>query len=220
MNKTALLLGATGLVGHTCLSILLENGHYSQITIIVRKAISNADAKLKQIICSDFSKLEELAIEFKVDHVFCCIGTTIKTAGSRDAFSAVDLDIPVIAAQLANQQNALVFSVVSAVGAKATSGNFYLRTKGLMEDQVMNSGVDTIHIFRPGLILGKRKEYRGPEQTAQSVMPYINKLLWGKLKAYRSISATDIAQSMVNAANKEEARTKVYEFEEIKKELN
>lgn len=220
MNNSALILGASGLVGNFCLNILLDSPDYTQVTIIVRKALDNSHEKLKQVICTDFSKLSELTSEFKVDHVFCCIGTTIKTAGSKAAFSAIDLDIPVLAAQLSALQGARHFAVVSAAGANAESRNFYLRTKGLMEEGVKQTALHTIHIFRPGLILGERKEYRGPEKTAQSIMPFIDKFLFGKYKEYRSFAASDIAQSMVNAAKKEETGVKIFTFEEMKKELN
>ena len=185
MEKSALILGSTGLVGNFCLNILLENPQYSKITIIVRKPIAINHIKLNQIICSEFSNLDEYAIEFNVDEVFCCIGTTIKIAGSKEAFTAVDFAIPVLAAQLSTKQSVGLFSVISAAGSNKYSRNFYLHIKGFMEQEVRKCDLIKIHIFRPGLILGDRMERRSGERIAQFLMPIIDKILWGKFKKQR-----------------------------------
>lgn len=220
MNKSALVLGATGLVGSNCLNILLNDPNYVKVTIIVRKSIATKHPRMKEVVCHNFAKLDKYAVEFNVDHVFCCIGTTIKIAGSKNAFNEVDFDIPVSAVQISAQLNVDLFSVISAAGANKESGNFYLRTKGLMEEHVKQARIKSLHIFRPGLIIGDRKERRPGEKIAQLLMPVIDKVLFGKWKKYSSISAFEIAQSMINAAIDENLGEKVYTFVEMKKELN
>jgi len=216
MKKTALVLGATGLVGNYCLKALLKNEGYSRVAVIVRKPIKIADRKFEQIICPDFSMLNKFEFAFKVNDVFCCVGTTIKKAKSKAAFQAVDFDIPLIAAQLSARQKVSSFSLVSAIGADKRSSNFYLKTKGMMELAVEESGVVVLHIFRPSLIRGERKEYRRGEKIAGFLMLLFDKLIFGNFQKYKSIPAEEIAQSMVNAVQETKLGRKIFTFKEMK----
>src|SRR5215218_129038 len=167
--RTALVLGATGLVGGLCLDLLLEDPAWSRVTVVARRSSGRTHPRLAEVV-ADFERLEEHAEAFAVDAVFCCLGTTIRKAGSREAFLRVDHDYPVAAARLASARGARRFLLVTALGADAGSRVFYNRVKGEVERDVSALPFEGVALLRPSLILGERAGRRPAEAAAQVVM--------------------------------------------------
>jgi uncharacterized protein YbjT (DUF2867 family) len=202
MSKTALILGATGLVGKTLVGKLCLDNRYQTITCLIRKPLPNGffiDPHQKiQPIVVNYEDLEAYQGYFGADHVYVCLGTTIKIAGSKAAFRKVDFEYVHVAAQLARAQRAASFVWVSSVGANAKSGNFYLRVKGELENAILGmSGLDYASAVRPSLLLGERNESRPAEKLASLISPFIAPLFFGKFRKYKPVVAEDVAAQMV-----------------------
>jgi len=210
MPKTALIAGASGLVGEHLLAMLLASPDYEQVISLGRRWLDIQYPKLKQIAV-DFDALQTVPDTLRVDDVFCSLGTTIKKAGSREAFRKVDFSYVVNAARLGQSLGAGGCFVVSALGAHPRSRVFYSRTKGEMEEALKSLNFDSLAIFRPSLITGHRKESRPGERLAVLVAPVVTPLLAGPLRKYRPIAAEAIAEAMVQAAH--EHRRGVHSWE-------
>ncbi|WP_018983779.1 NAD-dependent epimerase/dehydratase family protein [Salinimonas chungwhensis] len=201
-NKTALVLGATGLVGRALVQQLLKDSRYEQVICLVRRPLSDRffddpDKKLTPIVI-DFAALQDYQGYFSVDHVYCCLGTTLKAAGSRAAFRKVDFEYVHIAAQLARAQRCQSFVWISSVGADAKSKHFYLRVKGELENAIMRMPqLNHAVAVRPSLLLGKREESRRLEDWGQRFAPVLRRLLVGRLKKYRPAYAPEVASKMI-----------------------
>lgn len=213
-TKTALLVGASGLVGGYCINFLLEEPAYSRITILVRKPLPITHEKLVQHVV-DFNELETLSECLAVDDVYCCLGTTIKKAGSQDAFRKVDFDYPIKIAALSQHCGANQFLIVTSMGANPHSGVFYSRVKGEVEEAIRKIAFSTIHIFRPSLLLGNRAERRSGEKASAFIMSGLKFAFAGPLKKYRAIEARDVAKAMVRIAQKELAGVNIFESDRI-----
>ncbi|KAA0959051.1 oxidoreductase [Planococcus kocurii] len=213
-NKTALLAGASGLVGNELLHILLNSSHYSQVRILVRHPLELIHEKLEQII-TDFDKLDDYADYFTVDDVYCCLGTTIKKAGSQEAFKKVDYDYPLKMAELAKSHQVKNFLVITALGADSNSKVFYSRTKGQLQLNLKKTGLTALHIFQPSLLLGERQEFRLGEKAATLLSPVISKVLKGKMKKYKPVEAKDVAVTMYEVAQIERTGNYTYPSDRI-----
>ena len=213
-GKTAILLGASGLVGGFCLEALLEDAVYTRIVLLNRRALPiEATPRVTQKAIS-FDRLSPG--DFSGAHdVFSALGTTIRTAGSEEAFRKVDVEYPLTAARIAHQAGARQFVLCSSVGADARARNFYLRTKGDLEQEIGKLGFDRFHIIRPSMLLGKRKESRPGERAMQAVMPLVNTVMVGALRRYRGIPAATVGRAMVAAAGLSRPGTFIYEYDEI-----
>jgi uncharacterized protein YbjT (DUF2867 family) len=194
-EKHALVLGASGLVGTALVTQLLEDQDYGRVTALVRKPMSLSHPKLKQIT-ADYERLESYREAFEADTVYCCLGTTMKTAGSKEAFRRVDLDYPVKAAQLAQAAGVRHFSVISAMGARENSMYFYNRVKGEMERRLRETGLPSLYIFRPSLLLGDRQEHRTGEAAAALLSRKLPFLWAGPLRKYKPVEARTVAAAM------------------------
>jgi uncharacterized protein YbjT (DUF2867 family) len=214
MARSALLLGATGLVGSELLSLLLADGEYRQVTVLVRRNLAVANPKLVQRI-ADFDNLAKVGDAFAVDDVFCCLGTTIKKAGSQEAFRKVDYTYPLESAKLAVQQGAKQYLIITALGANAQSAIFYNRVKGEVEEAIEQLPLNGFHIFRPSLLLGDRQESRLGEQIASVVMRPLGFLLAGPLKKYRGIPARTVARAMLRTAKQNLTGSHAYDSDVI-----
>jgi uncharacterized protein YbjT (DUF2867 family) len=214
MNKTAVVFGTTGLVGHELTTDLLRGSEYDKIITVTRKKLSEQNPKLEQIILPDFSSLLQLQDKLTAITYFCCIGTTIKIAGTQDAFKKVDYGIPVSIAQLARDLNVANLLVISSIGADSGSPNFYLRTKGEMENEVKRTYPGNLKIVRPSLLMGKRAEYRFAEKFVVVLMKSMGWLFIGPLKKYRGINAADVAKAMLKLAFLPSGKV-VYESDEL-----
>ncbi|ANU22193.1 NAD(P)H-binding protein [Planococcus donghaensis] len=213
-SKTALLAGASGLVGKELLYILLNSSNYSKVIILVRQPLEIAHEKLQQVT-TDFDKMEEYAKYFDVDDVYCCLGTTIKKAGSQEAFKKVDYDYPLKMAELSASQQAKNFLVITALGADSTSKVFYSRTKGQLQVRLKKLGLTALHIFQPSLLLGERKEFRLGEKAAASLSPIFNRFLKGKMEKYKPVEAKSVALAMYEVAQIERTGNYTYPSDRI-----
>lgn len=213
-SRTALLLGASGLVGGFCLQTLLQDPTYAQLISVGRRELPNVKhSKLTQEII-DLAALASLTLP-PVDDVFCALGTTIRKAGSQPAFRRIDVEYPLAAAQLGVKYGAQQFVLVSSVGADARSNNFYLRTKGEVENALIAMPFQAVHIFRPSLLLGQRTESRMGESFAISTAKLFQFLCVGPLKRYHPVSAAKVGQAMVVAAKLGRQGAIVYEYAQI-----
>lgn len=213
MSGTALIAGATGLVGGFLLKRLLDAPQYGQVVVVTRRKLGFDHPRLTEIV-TDFDTLE-LALAksaIHVDDAFCALGTTIKKAGSQPAFRRIDFDYIVNFARAAKAAGATRFLLVSAIGASARSSVFYSRVKGETEDAVASLGFEACHMFRPGLIFGERSERRPAEAAMMAAMPFLNALLVGPAKVYRGIPADTIAAAMVEAATTPETGRIVHTY--------
>ncbi|MEP7217953.1 MAG: oxidoreductase [Bacteroidota bacterium] len=213
-QQTALIVGATGLVGRNCLDILLETKRYSRVVALVRRDLPMKHPRLTAHVI-DFDRLEESRALLKADDIFCCLGTTIKVAGSQDAFRNVDFSYPLDVARIAREEGARQFLLVSSIGASATSSVFYNRVKGELEEAIRKLGYPSAGIFRPSLILGDRGEFRRGEKIATVIMKVAGPLLAGPLRKYRGIQARDIARGMVTIAERNPPGFTIYESDRI-----
>ena len=196
--KHSIIAGATGLVGNNILHQLAVRGDTP--VAMARRPIKDlpANAQLLEINFEQFLINGELP---QCDHLYLCLGTTIKTAGSRDAFRAVDFEYSLAVAKKAIQAGATGISLVSSVGADASSKNFYLKTKGQLEDAIKSLGFSSINIYRPGILMGDRSEARPLEGLGKIVFQVIDPLLLGYLSPYRSVQANLLASTMIDNAD-------------------
>ena len=192
-----MLLGATGLTGGKVLEGLLAKDEVSQLVAPVRHKLPTLHEKLRQHEI-DFDQLADHADLFSVDSIVCCLGTTIKKAGSQQQFRKVDLGYPLKAAELGRSQGARAFILMSAIGASSSSTIFYNRVKGELEDSLRELSYPYLSIYHPSLLLGDRREHRTAEALGIKAMPLVNRLLIGPLDKYRGIEAKTVASAMVN----------------------
>ena len=223
-SHNILLAGATGLVGGLTLRRLLERPRYNgTIFAPTRHAPDIVDPRLL-VLKSKLSteagdaKLAELIRHnpaHRLDAFVCCLGTTIKAAGSREAFIAVDRELVLRMARMALNQGARHAVLVSSVGASRQSGNFYLRVKGEVEDALEDLGFKRLDIMQPGLLLGKREGRRPKEAVARFAAPVVNHLMIGKLRRYRAIPADTVAHAIVRLLAREAAGQYTHRYDEI-----
>ncbi len=212
--RTALVAGATGLVGGHLVRELVGRPEYRHVTVLVRRELDFAHPKLTQHAV-DFDHLEMHADAFSVDDVFCCLGTTIKKAGSQPAFRKVDFDYPLAMGRHAKAQGARRFLIVTAMGANAGSSIFYNRVKGEVENALAGLELPALLIFRPSLLLGERQEQRFGESVAAAVTKVINPLMVGGLRKYRGIAGLTVARAMIAAAGMASSGVQVFESDRI-----
>ncbi|MBU6324026.1 MAG: oxidoreductase [Bacteroidetes bacterium] len=196
-TKTALLAGASGVTGAALLQLLLQHPDYHRVIVLVRKKLDLSHEKLEQRIV-DYDNPEQLRIP--CDEVFCCLGSTMAKAGSKEQFFKVDHDYVLTLARESKSAGARAMFVVSAVGADERSLFFYNRVKGEMERDLAALDFERLCIFRPGLLLGKREERRRGEAFAKAVYGIINPILPA---AWKGIHPEQVAKAMIQAANQE-----------------
>lgn len=199
-QKTAIILGATGLTGGFLLQRLLVDPTYSKIKLFSRRSIGFEHSKMTEYL-GDVVALESFKKEFTGDAVFCCIGTTKAKTKNKTKYKAIDYGIPVKASQLAKENGIDFFAVISAMGASVNSPFFYNRTKGEMEQAVLAQGVPITYILRPSLIYGGRVESRVGEWVTNFALKVGDPLMVGCLKPYKRIHAQTIAMAMQKLSN-------------------
>lgn len=209
--RTALVAGATGLIGRQLLQLLLEDPHYTHIKAISRKALEFEHPKLENLVL-DFGKLGEYHNKLEADEVFCCLGTTIKQAGSQEAFRKVDYEYPLELAKLTKNLGATQYLLITALGSDAKSGIFYNRVKGEVEQAIEEVGFQSFHIFRPSLLLGERSEKRAGEGTATVVYNALGFLIPMK---YKAIDSAKVARAMVHVAKQNSTGKFIHESKEL-----
>ena len=200
-SLTAVVLGATGLIGKQLVQQLLVDPVFSKVRILVRRPVELSHPKL-EVAIADFNNLEDYRNKLgQGDCIFCCIGTTNKKVkGDKTAYRKIDFDIAVNAAKLGKEAGFTSYLLVSAVGANAASGNFYLKLKGEVEKAIEAVGFRSFHAFRPSMLLGERKETRMGEIIGKPLIKALSVLLVGSLEKYKGIKDETVAKGMIAAA--------------------
>lgn len=214
--KTALVIGATGLVGAQLTRLLLEDPAYGSVRVIARKPLGFSHPKLETFITS-LDEMSSRPEAFRADHAFCCLGTTMRQAGSKEAFFKVDFTYTVRFAELCQQQGVQKFLLVTALGADPTSAVFYNRVKGETEEKVAQYSFDELHIFRPSLLLGPRQESRLGEAAGKWFAEHFDFLIPAR---YKGISGDTVAKAMIHCARRDSGlnsrKVNVHESDKIR----
>ncbi len=204
-KRTALVIGGTGLVGRKVVANLLASEKYSQVIVFARKPFDLNHPKITPVIF-DFDNPDPALV--KADDIFCCLGTTMKKAGSKAAFYRVDYVYPYEIAQMALANGAKRFAIITAMGANHKSIFYYNRVKGDIEEKLKQLGYETVLIFRPSLLLGHRSEARLGEKIGERLAQFFKPIIPAK---YRAIEAEKVAKAMVSITSSNVKGTLVYE---------
>jgi uncharacterized protein YbjT (DUF2867 family) len=194
-----MIVGASGLVGSHLLPALLANNVYARVIAVSRRPLNLSHARLANRILR-FEVMEQELAGITCQDVYCCLGTTLRQAGSIAAFRAVDHDLVLRLAQMARAGGTQQFIAVSSVGADAQSKNDYLRVKGETETDLVALKFPSLHLMQPGLLLGERRELRVGEMLGAVGMTLLNPLLLGESRRWRAIAAASVAAAMNAAA--------------------
>lgn len=220
MQKTAIVFGATGLTGTYLIKELIQNEQYRNIKVFNRRTQNYGHTKIEEYLIN-FNQLNEYAHEFKADDVFCCLGTTLKKAGSKEKFFEIDHDLPIQIARICLNNHCETFIGISSTGANPDSKNYYLRTKGMMEQEILNLDFRFQAFVRPSMLLGSRTESRPAETFAKMMMKIFGFLFVGKLKKFRGIHAQKVAKAMIHIINQQNYFSKleknIFESNELMK---
>ena len=212
-EKTAAIIGSTGLIGGKLLELLLYDNYFNVIRVIVRRPVEFNNPAVRVIVI-DFS--DEISFKSALsgcDALFCAVGTTQKKVnGDRAAYYKVDYDIPVNAARYCEETGCPVFLLVSSVGADSKSNNFYLKLKGEVEDKIQEMKIASVSVFRPSMLLGKRKEFRFGEEVAKAISTPLSFLFPSK---YKPVRAENVAGAMIAASKKATPGFNVYHYREM-----
>ncbi len=215
-NYTAIVLGASGLIGEQLVQYLLQDADCSKVRILVRRPINLSNPKL-EIQVVDFDDLKNFRSSLGMgDYIFCCIGTTLKQVKSdRNAYRKVDVDLPIHAAQMGKDAKFNKFLLVSAVGADYHSKNYYLKMKGEVEHGIASLNFNTFHAFRPSILYGDRKDFRFGELLGKGAMKFISLFLVGGTSKYKGIEASSVAKAMMNTAKTNTTGMIVHHFDDM-----
>ena len=212
-SKVALVAGSTGLIGNLLINILKEDDQYHQIKCLTRRPLNIQDQRIEEIK-TDGDNLSELGDRLKADDIFCCLGTTIKKAGTKEAFRKVDFDYPLDLAKTTKQLGASQYLLVSALGADHDSSVFYNRVKGELEREISKVEFSIFHIFRPSLLLGERQEKRLGEDIGKVFFKWFGFIV---PKKYKAIDANRVARAMAQMAKQETKGKFIHESKELQK---
>lgn len=217
-QKTAILFGATGLIGGHLLRELLDNPAYAMVIAVVRRELGIKHEKLKQLY-ADFPSVAKIKDQLVADDVFCCLGTTRRKTPDLDEYYCIDHDYPVAAARYTKENGASAFLFVSAVGANPASTNFYLRMKGETERDIVGLGFEQTHLFRPSLLTGPRSEKRPLETLGYYLLKIVNPLLIKRLSKYRAVPAVWVSKALYQVATTGDSGVHTYYWADIKKRI-
>jgi len=212
-QNTALIAGATGLIGSELVETLKQTNYYQKIYLLVRREVDAVDERVVPLVL-DFDGFQSKDLP-KVQDVYCCLGTTMKNAGSKSAFRKVDYHYPLKLAELCRKNGAEQYMLVSSMGANKSSRFFYNQVKGETEEALAGVGYPALHIFRPSILLGNRKEKRNGEKIAQKVMQMVSPLMVSKLRNYRPIYGKTVAKAMLVAARQKRQGPHLFESAQI-----
>lgn len=207
--KTAIVFGATGLIGEYLVRELVKNTAYSKVKVFVRQKTLLEHPKIEEHII-DFCKIGEYTQLLSGNELFICLGTTIKKAGTYEKMELIDKTYPVEIAGLCERAGVKKMAVVSSIGANIKSRNNYLRIKGMMESEILKIPFVQKAVVRPSVLFGKRKERRIGERTGKFIIKVIGFALVGKLRKYRGIHGQTVARAMISILNKQ-LKDEIYE---------
>lgn len=203
MSRIAVVAGGTGLVGRHLLTQLLDDSRYERVIAVGRRSPALTHARL-ETVKSDLTDLGKIGSKLAADDAYCCLGTTLRAAGSKAAFEAVDYHMVVNFARAAQVSGARRMFMVSALSANPKSPVYYSRVKGRAEQALRETGFDTLHIVQPSLLMGERSEKRLGEGLAQKLAPVFNPLLTGRLAKYRAIRADAVASALLELSRRKD----------------
>jgi uncharacterized protein YbjT (DUF2867 family) len=215
-TKTAIVVGASGLVGRALIEELCESDSYNLIKVIARAKTGLAGKEKIEEFIIDFDDLNQYSELLAGNDLFICIGTTIKKAGTVSRMEEIDRDLPLNIASAALKNSVEKLAVISSIGADPGSSNYYLRIKGEMERGLMNLKFRTLIILRPSMLMGRRAERRIGEETGKIMLMIFGIFLIGRLSKYKGIEDRSVAKAMVKAIN-DKTETVILESDEIKK---
>jgi uncharacterized protein YbjT (DUF2867 family) len=215
MAYKAIIAGASGLIGSSLLTILLNEPSYVEVTVLVRKKTGITHSKLTEILV-DFDKLDDYAGDINGHALFCCIGTTKNKTPNLTDYYKIEHDYPVKLGQLAVKNSVKQYHYVSSIGADKNSAAYYTKYKGQTEYDLQQLNLPSLHIYRPSILVGDRKDYRPMEKFVTGLMYIINPLLIGSLKKYRSIPAKTVAMAMYKQSINSEEGVFVHPSDQIK----
>ena len=198
--KTALLFGASGLVGGQLLKQLISNNNYSKIKVFVRSVPQISNPKI-EIIETDFNNLANHKEDIKGDDCFFCIGTTKQNSPDKNEYRRVELDVPKDIAQIAKSNSVNSFVFVSSGYANPNSSGDYLKFKGLVEEELKRLSFNKLGIMRPSFLIGDRKEKRVGEKLGIFVFKLLSPLFLGPLKKMKPIQSEKVAKAMIKISN-------------------
>lgn len=213
-TRTALVIGASGLVGGYCLDALLREPLYSEVHVLVRRPLNRQHEKLKQIII-DFNHPDKYKENIKGQDIYCCIGTTVLKSPKREDYFRIDFEYPVSIAKIALANGSERFALISALSANSKSLLFYSRVKGQLEDAITQLKFKSVVILRPSYLIGDRKEFRPIEKMGAGLLKLLSPILVGPLRQYRAILAKVVGESLVLATVKHSAGIHIYDNEAI-----
>lgn len=206
----AAIAGSTGFIGKHLINLLKEDESFTQIDVVSRRPIDLSE-KFNVLVNQDIAKQTFDSI----DVAFCALGTTIKTAGSQEAFYHVDHNLVIDFAKNAKAAGAKTFVLVSSVGADARSSTFYLKVKGETERDLEAIGFDSLIILRPSMLMGERKEFRFGELIGKGLMTVFNPLMVGPMAKYRGIQGKTVAKAMLRLSKENLTGKHVIEGEKL-----
>lgn len=212
--KSALIIGSTGLIGSELVNLLLDSNDYTKVLTFVKRDSGIKHPKLTQYVI-DFDKPETYKDLVVGDDFFCTIGTTIKKAGSQNAFRKVDFEYPKQFAAFALDNKVKQFLIISSLNADAMSGNFYLKTKGEIQDFLKNCAFESVAVLQPSLLLGNRTEFRLGEKVGAFFMKAFSFVFQGNLKKYKPIEGKTVAKALLKIAQKNVKGFKIYESDVV-----
>lgn len=210
--KKAILIGATGLIGKALIRTLTNDSDYSEVILIARKKIENLPSKFK-LIQLNFDEIEKYKSEIKGDVLFSTLGTTLKTAGSKEAQYKIDFDYQFNVAKIASENAVKNLVLLSSAGANSKSSIFYSRMKGELDEAVQKLKFDHVSIIRPSMLVGKREEFRLSEKIFTPLAYIVNIIPFAR--KYRPIKDSIVAQAMINALKFNPSAYKIYELEDV-----
>ncbi|WP_027418997.1 oxidoreductase [Crocinitomix catalasitica] len=210
--KKAILIGATGLIGKALLTQLLDSAEYDEVRVFTRRKTGENHPKLREFIV-DFNAIENAKADLVGDVLFSCLGTTLKTAGSKEAQYKIDFDMQFNTTKIAKENGVENMVLLSSAGANAKSSVFYSRMKGELDEAVEKLGFDRVGIIRPSMLAGDRKEFRWSEKIFTPIM-YAFSWIPG-IRKYRPIKDKTVAKAMINAVNDSAKSTEIYELEAV-----
>ncbi len=216
MAKTALVVGATGLIGKELVQRLLFSEEYSTVKVLVRRKMDIVHPKLISIVV-DFDHIQNYASDIYGDVFFSCLGSTKSKTPDKKEYYKIDHDYPLLLARIAYDNYINEFHLISSIGANPDSRIFYVRMKGETERDISAIPFKTIHIYRPSLLTGNRKEKRVMEKIGLIMWKLINPILLGALRKYRSISDKTIAIAMIKNASRSTTGVHIHESDHIHK---
>ncbi len=200
MKKSAIIFGATGLIGRNVVKRLIVDDRYNKIIAFTRRELEIKHEKIEERIV-DLFNIKDHSGEIKGDDLFYCIGTTAKKTPDKEKYREIEYQIPLNIAKIATKNDIKNFVILSSIGANAMSKTFYLKNKGELEDVLLKLSLNNLVILRPSLLIGKRNEFRIWEEFGKRLSMLIGFLMIGKLKKYKPIRASDLASCMIKMAN-------------------